>query len=94
MATLESVKNYLDITWPDENGDVKLCGLILSGESYLARKAGIGKIDFDSDPDALMLLKDYVRYARSNAMDEFEPNYLHELIGLREKYQAAGDDTE
>jgi hypothetical protein len=94
MELLKKIKNYLDITWElDETEEEKLLGLINSGKSYLNRRAG-AEIDFESDDDGLMMLKDYVRYARSNALDEFENNYLHEIISLRNKYQFGGDSDD
>ena len=91
MDLLSEVKNYLDITWNDEGTDNKVYALIKSAKSYLNRKAGV-EIVYESDnddlldEDAVMLLKDYIRYARSNALDEFEKNYTHEIISLRDKY--------
>jgi hypothetical protein len=83
---LPDVKNYLDVTWEDEAGDRKIARLIEAGVSYLCRKAG-SDIDISGDRDAYMLLVDYVRYARSNALDLFEQAYIHEICALREKYE-------
>ena len=85
---LEEVKNYLDITWDDEAGDKKISSLIKSGIFDIEQWAGVerGKIDFGTDKAALMILKDYVRYARSNALEEFEGNYIDKIIQLRERY--------
>ena len=90
MDLLSQVKEYLRITWEDEAEDRNVLGFIAAGVSYLNRKAGFD-IPFegeDADIDAVMLLKDYVRYARSNALDEFEGNYSHEIGSLREKYES------
>ena len=37
---LEAVKNYLDITWDDPEGDEKLSGIIARGMQYLNKVAG------------------------------------------------------
>ena len=37
---LESVKNYLDITWEDANTDAKITGIIGRGIKFLNDKAG------------------------------------------------------
>lgn len=89
-ALLNYVKAYLEITWElDDASKNKLVGIIQSAQSYIARKAGVDEITYtgdETDHDALALLCDYVRYARAYALDEFENNYVHEIISLREKY--------
>lgn len=87
---LEGVKDYLDITWTmDEAGERKLSDIIESGINDLNRIIG-GKdceLDFTKNDLPLMLLKDYCRYARSNALDEFEENYQSEIIRLQYQYE-------
>lgn len=83
------VKNYLDITWEDEQIDLKLTGILKRGMCYLERKAG-ATLDFEEEGQAKALLLDYVRYARANALDEFETNYLHELLDLHFYNMAKG----
>jgi hypothetical protein len=90
MGLLETVKTYLNVNW--EEGDSQLTLMIEGGVSYLSRKTGAA-IDFNEDKDARALLCDYVRYARSNALDEFEQNYIHEIISLREKYQVRNEEV-
>lgn len=82
MTLLEALKNYLDITWEDAALDEKLSGILERGKAYLVNAAG-GELDFDAEDKARELLFDYVRYARSGALNEFMPNYLHELISLQ-----------
>lgn len=82
MTLLEALKNYLDITWEDAALDEKLSGILERGKAYLVNAAG-GELDFGAEDKARELLFDYVRYARSGALNEFMPNYLHELISLQ-----------
>lgn len=79
---LEKVKNYLDITWEDPESDKKLSGIISRGMQYL-NSVGAKEFNYSVDDKPLELLLDYVRYVRSNALDEFQLNYLHELRRLQ-----------
>lgn len=85
---LEDVKNYLDITWNDENTDKKITGIIERGKKYLNSAAG-SELDYSSDDKPKELLLDYCRYVRSNALEEFQNNYLHELLTLQIKQEVA-----
>ncbi len=82
MTLLEEVKNYLDITWTDEQTNLKLTGIIERGKKYLNKTAG-KELDFESDDKPKELLFDYCRYVRSNALEMFQQNYLHELLSLQ-----------
>lgn len=79
---LDAVKNYLDITWEDDAGDEKLSGIITRGIAYLDKVAGEA-LDYTVEDKPRELLMDYCRYARSNALSEFQDNYLHELLSLQ-----------
>ena len=79
---LASVKNYLDITWDDEDTDTKLTGIVERGIKYLNYVAGTS-MDYTEEDKPRELLLEYARYARSNALDEFQTNYLHELLSLQ-----------
>jgi hypothetical protein len=79
---LEAVRNYLDITWIDENTDTKLSGIIARGIKYINKAAGT-ELDYVVEDKPRELLFDYCRYARSNALDVFQTNYLHELLSLQ-----------
>ena len=82
----EAVRNYLDITWDDPDGDTKLSGIIERGMKYLNKAAG-EELDYSIEDKPRELLMDYCRYARSNALNEFQTNYLHELISLQNEYE-------
>lgn len=79
---LKDVKNYLDITWEDPEGDIKLLGIIARGMKYLNNIAG-AELDYTVEEKPRELLFDYCRYVRSNALDEFQNNYLPELLTLQ-----------
>ena len=79
---LTAVRNYLDITWDDPEGDIKLSGIISRGMKYLNKVAG-AELDYTVEDKPRELLFDYCRYVRSNALDEFQKNYLPELLSLQ-----------
>lgn len=83
MDILANVKNHLDITWDDPEGDKKLSGFVMSGMRYLNGIAGETLNYADLADPAYILLLEYVRYARSNALEKFQPNYQHELLALQ-----------
>lgn len=87
-GVLAAVKNYLDITWADNAGDIKLSGIIARGMAYIDGVAG-SAMDYTIEGKPLELLLDYVRYARSNALDEFQSNYLHELLSMQHAQMVA-----
>ena len=97
MALLDEVKNYLDITYQDNQTDLKILGIIDRGKKYLNRVAG-KELNFDIEDKPKELLLDYCRYVRSNALEMFQKNYLHELLSLQidsevDAYEAANTDT-
>lgn len=77
---LQEIKNYLKITWNDE--DDFLTSLITRGQTKLQELAG-AELDFDSEGLARSLLFDYVRYAYNNASEYFEENFHHEILRLQ-----------
>ena len=80
---LADLRNYLDITWIDIAGDTKLSGIIARGIKYIDSLAGV-EFDYSAEDKPRELLFDYCRYVRSNALDEFQTNYLHELLSLQQ----------
>lgn len=79
---LEAVRAYLDITWVDEAGDKKLSGIIARGMNYLDKAAGAA-LDYTKEEKPRELLMDYCRYARSHALENFQTNFLSELLSLQ-----------
>lgn len=79
---LLAVRSYLDITWDDPEGDQKLSGILARGIKYMNRIGG-AELDYSVEDKPRELLFDYVRYVRANALNEFQNNYLHELLALQ-----------
>lgn len=86
---LEAVKNYLQMTWPlSETETAVLMEDIKSGMAYLDDVAGMPEgetLDYMVEDAPRSLLKDYCRYARSHALEEFQINYQHELLRLQNR---------
>ena len=76
---LSDVRNYLDITFEDEETDRKLKGIIERGMDYLAGT----EQDYEMEALPKSLLLDYCRYARNNVLELFEQNFRSELLSLR-----------
>lgn len=96
--TLETVKNYLNITWTDAATDTKVTGEINRAESYLNSVRGKA-IDFDDEnTDKAQLLLDCVRYIHNDAFEDFKNNFREDLDQLRRERQvedyAAAQNTD
>lgn len=91
---LDTVKNYLDVTWVDTATDAKLAGILSRAESTLSSYAGV-ELDFtdETTPEAQLLL-DLCRYIWWERFEEFKINYQSELIMLRANAAAAAADGE
>lgn len=79
---LSDARNYLDITWQDDETDKKLTGILARGMAFLDRAAG-AQLDYSAEDFPRGLLFDYARYARENALGDFTEHYLTELNSLR-----------
>jgi hypothetical protein len=90
---LNSVKNYLDITWSDAQTETKLTGIIERGMKYIDGVSGTAN-DYTIENKPKELLLDYCRYVRSNALSEFQNNYLPELLTLQIKQEVADYEAE
>ncbi len=95
---LNEVKNFLDITWDDPAGDIKLSGIIQRG---IIRINELCNAEFDyslNTQDALAkdLLLNYVLYARSNAVSDFMDNYSSEInrLQLMQEVKRYGQEEE
>lgn len=79
---LEEVKNYLKITWNDE--DANLLSIIERGKHNLEDLTGT-TLNFELEEQAKSLLLDYCRYAYNNALEYFEENFHKEILRLQLK---------
>ena len=79
---LAKAKNYLNVTWEDHALNEKIMDIMVRGITYLDRIAGEPLPYTDGNPE-LGLLMNYVLYERSNQLDVFQRNYIHELNALQ-----------
>lgn len=77
---LQEVKEYLKITWEDEDNYIQ--GIINRGKDYLNNLTGT-ELDFEVEGQPKALLLDYCRYTYNNALEYFEGNFHKEIIRLQ-----------
>lgn len=100
MALIDTVKNYLDITWDDSHTNTKISGILVRAQAKLCAYAGSDSVDFGDGTTEQQLLLDLCRYVYNNASEDFEQNYLPDLLMLRAKYttldpgEVADDETD
>lgn len=79
---LAAVKIVLQVTWSDPATDARLMELIQLGAAYLDDKRG-EPADYTVPGYPRLLLLEYVRYARDEALDVFETNYESLILSMR-----------
>ena len=93
MALIDTLKDYLDITWDDSHTDAKLGGILARAQDKLCAYAGSDSVGFGDGTTEQQLLLDLCRYIYNNASEDFEQNYRADLLMLRAKY-ATHEDPE
>lgn len=89
MVLIETLKNYLDITWNDPHTNAKLEGILARAQTRICAYAGADDLAFSDGSEEQQLLLDLCRYIYNNASEDFEQNYRHDLLMLRAKYATA-----
>ena len=84
---LAEAKNFLDITWTDEDSDRKLMGQIKRGIAFISAKTGVDTSAYAEDYRAQALLFNYLLYDRAGSVDQFETNYRSEIIALHRRWE-------
>lgn len=84
---LAALKIYMDITWEDPHTDAKLDGILSRAQTKLCAYAGNDGIDFSEGSEERQLLFDMCSYVWNNAGEDFEANYLPDLLMLRARYK-------
>jgi hypothetical protein len=79
---LEEVKNYLDLTWADEDEDAKLTAQIERSMSYLTLKTGVEEEEFEVNSLLKDLLFNRILYDRAGRLWEFSKHYKSEILCL------------
>lgn len=90
-ALIDTVKNYLDITWNDPGTNTKIEGLLARAQVKICAYAGDDTVSFADGTAEQQLLLDLCRYIYNNASEDFEQNYRADLLMLRAKYATPED---
>lgn len=77
---LDEVKDYLKITWEDEDTEVQR--IIDRGQAYINELTG-AESDYTKEGLARSLFFDYCRYAYNNATEFFEENFRTAILRLQ-----------
>lgn len=86
---LTDIKNYLDITFEDEEYEKKLYDILCNGKKELNDLCGGGQ-DYSKEGAERRLLFDYCRYGISKNLEYFKRNFREELIALVIDKEAEG----
>jgi len=90
---IKELKNYLNITWSDDDTDTKIQGILDRATAILNNYAATS-IDFGVAVNHKQLLFDCCRYIYNDAYEDFKHNYREELIMLRAEYSEVPDNEE
>ena len=88
MLSLDAAKAKLNITWDDEITDRRVQDIIDDLHPKVCHTLGLPE-DFDfGEPGAeRMLFLNAVFYEWNDAFDDFEGNYLEEIMQIRNKHE-------
>lgn len=79
---LEKLKQYLNISWEDDELDKKLINLLEQSKNALTSLMGVN-INFEEDKELEELLFNRVRYSYNNSLEYFEENFKSEILRLQ-----------
>ncbi|MGL5765656.1 MAG: hypothetical protein ACRCX8_08450 [Sarcina sp.] len=83
---VEELKMKLDITWDDIDIENKLTRIVESAKEALDFKLGIN-YDYSIPGMEKTLFLNYCMYEYNNCINDFDKNYLSELMLIRNKHQ-------
>lgn len=86
MITLEDVKNYLNITYEDQDVDTKLTGILARADSNVRDLAAVAE-GAELTPTEEQLVLDACRYIWNDAFEDFSRNFMSVINGARAKRQ-------
>lgn len=98
-ATLTAlVKRKLDITWTDADTDARVADIIDAAEPTMRHKLGLPEdFDFAAVGQERTLFLSYCLYEWNQSAQEFDMNYLNDILQVRQKWAVRGvsdDDDE
>lgn len=87
----DKVKRKLDITWSDEDTDARVADIIDTAIPTMVHKLGLPEgYTFEEAGPELNLFLAWCLYEWNHAADEFDGNYLGEIIQVRNKWAVKG----
>ena len=85
------VKRKLDITWSDEETDARVADIIAAAEPTMRHKLGLPDgYDFTAPGQEQSLLLSWCLYEWNQSAQEFDMNYLNDILQVRQKWAVAG----
>ena len=82
------VKGKLNITWSDEDTDAEINRIIEDGQVEMRRKLGTPEsYDFTIEGQERKLFLSWCLYEWNHASNEFDENYLNDILQVRQKYE-------
>ena len=103
MLILDDIKNYLHITWADDETDSRVKAAASRAQTTVSGLIGIpGAIFFTENADdnatyqsgeAEQLFLDAVRYIYNDAYEDFRKNFSDVIISLRAANTVAGKEA-
>ena len=91
------VKRKLDITWSDADTDARVADIIDAAEPTMRHKLGLPEdFDFAAVGQERSLFLSYCLYEWNQAANEFDANYLNDILQVRQKWAVRGvsDDAD
>lgn len=93
LILVQELKDILNITWEEEETDRKLERIIDDSKNILDWKLGY-KVDYSIAGQEHNLFLNYCMYAYNNCTNEFDDNYLNEIMQIRQKYEVLAYEQE
>lgn len=85
---VDLVKGKLNITWSDEDTDAEINRIIEDGQVEMRRKLGTPEsYDFTIEGQERKLFLSWCLYEWNHASNEFDENYLNDILQVRQKYE-------
>lgn len=80
------LKNELNITWEEEETNLRLSRIIANAMLTMNRKLGLD-IDYTESGQEQELFLAYCVYVYNNCANQFDENYLNEIMQIRQYYE-------
>lgn len=85
----DKVKRKLDITWSDTGTDARIADIIDAAKPTMRHKLGLpDTYDFEMPGQEQQLLLSWCLYEWNHATDEFDGNYLNDILQVRQRLAA------